>query len=67
MTPSRSKRDKLMVLLLAGGPTDRNSHGELPIHYSESAAVTKILVDLGGLHTIDAVDANGDTHPLCCA
>jgi hypothetical protein len=59
--------DALMVMLLAGAdPCRRNARGQLPIHFAESASATRILVDLGGLETLDAVDVNGLT-PLHCA
>ena len=54
--------DALMVMLLAGAnPCRRNARGQLPIHFAESASATRILVDLGGMETINAVDIRGRT------
>ena len=56
------EEDALMVMLLAGAnPCRRNFSGELPMHWVESAAAVKILADLGGLETINAIDAKGRT------
>lgn len=57
-----SEEDALMVMLLAGAnPCRRNSSGELPMHWVQSAAGVKILADLGGLETINAIDQSGRT------
>jgi hypothetical protein len=59
LTPAE---DALMVMLLAGAnPCRRNNLGELPMHWVESKRGTKILADLGGLETINAIDQHGKT------
>ena len=59
LTPAE---DALMVMLLGGAnPCRRNYLGELPLHWVESARGTKILADLGGLETINAIDQHGKT------